>query len=95
MSEHESQLKRIQEKVQLLMKEQASFQKENERLEKELKKHKDQSAQHMHLIDTLRQQGEVLKLNSGEMSELDKKEIEKRINLYIREIDRCIVLLKG
>ena len=54
MSEHESQLKRIQEKVQLLLKEQVNFQKENERLEKELKKHKDQSAQHLHLIDTLR-----------------------------------------
>ena len=95
MSEHESQLKRIQEKVQLLLKEQASFQKENERLDKELKKHKEQYAQHLHLIDTLRQQVEVLKLNSGEMSEPDKKEIEKRINLYIREIDRCITLLKG
>ena len=95
MSEHESQLKRIQEKVQLLLKEQVNFQKENERLDKELKKHKEQSAQHLHLIDTLRQQVEVLKLNSGEMNEPDKKEIEKRINLYIREIDRCIILLKG
>ena len=95
MSEHESQLKRIQEKVQLLLKEQANFQKENERLEKELKKHKEQSAQHLHLIDTLRQQVAVLKLNTGEMNEPDKKEIEKRINLYIREIDRCITLLKG
>jgi hypothetical protein len=27
------------------------------------------------------------------MSEADKKEFEKRINGYIKEIDRCIALL--
>ena len=94
MSEHESQLKQIQEKVQLILKKQAILQKENEQLEKELAKNREQSAHHLQLIDTLQQQVEVLKLSSGEMNEKDKKEIEKRINSYIKEIDRCIATLK-
>lgn len=93
MSELESQLKRIQEKIQHLLKEQTVLQKENQQLEKELCKHKDQSSLQRETIDTLKQQVEVLKLSSGEMDEADKKEIEKRINTYIKEIDRCIVLL--
>jgi hypothetical protein len=41
----------------------------------------------------LKQQVGVLKLNAGEMSEVDKKEFEKRITIYVKEIDRCIAML--
>ncbi len=41
----------------------------------------------------LKQQVSVLKLSAGEMSEADKKEFEKRINGYLKEIDRCIAML--
>ena len=47
-------------------------------------------------MDELKQQVSILKVNSGEagrMNEADKKEFEKRINSYLREIDRCIALL--
>jgi hypothetical protein len=36
---------------------------------------------------------EVLKITSGNWEENDKKEFEKRINHYLREIDKCINLL--
>jgi len=36
---------------------------------------------------------EVLKVTSGSLGEEDKKAMEKQINGYIREIDRCIALL--
>lgn len=93
MSELECQLKRIQEKIQQLLKEQLALQKEKQQLEKELCKCKDQSSLQKETIETLKQQVAVLKLSSGEMDETDKKEIEKRINTYIKEIDNCIVLL--
>ena len=93
MSALESQLKRIQDKLQQLLKEQLVLQKENERLEKELAKYKEHSSNQVQLIDTLQRRAEVLKLSSGEMNETDKKEIEKRINSYIKEIDRCIAIL--
>jgi hypothetical protein len=35
----------------------------------------------------------VLKLNQENLNEADRKEMEKKINQYIREIDRCITQL--
>jgi hypothetical protein len=35
----------------------------------------------------------ILKVATGEMNEADKREFEKKINQYIREIDRCIAFL--
>ena len=93
MTEVELQLKRIQEKVQQLVKENSVLQKENQNLEMQLSKNKDQSKHHLQTIESLKQHVDVLKLNSAELNEPDKKEIEKRINSYIKEIDRCIALL--
>jgi hypothetical protein len=41
----------------------------------------------------LKQQLAVLQLAAGDMNETDKKLFEKRINGYIKEIDRCISML--
>lgn len=93
MSEQEVQLKRIQDKLQQLLKQFAVLQKENTRLKEELNSSKDQASSHQKNIETLKQQIDVLKLSSGEMSGTDKKEFEKKINGYLKEIDRCIALL--
>jgi hypothetical protein len=93
MTDIELQLKRIQEKAQKLVKENSVLQKEKQNLERELSKNKEQSKQHQQTIESLKQHVDILKLNSAELNEPDKKEIEKRINTYIKEIDRCIALL--
>ena len=93
MSEVESQLKRIQDKLQQVLKDYAALQKENLRLKEELDKNRTQSFAHQQNIEDLKQQVEVLKITSGDWEEGDKKEFEKRINSYIKEIDRCIALL--
>ena len=93
MSQTEQHLKRIQDKLQQLLKRYTLLQKENSLLKDELEKNKEQSLQHQQSVIHLKQQVDVLKLNAGEMKEGDKKELEKRINSYIREIDRCIALL--
>jgi len=80
MVETEMQLKRIQTKLQQLLKKHAILQKENGWLRQET-------------LDNLKQQIDVLKYSGGEMSETDKKEFEKKINSYVKEIDRCIVML--
>ena len=48
---------------------------------------------HHENIDRLKQQVEVLKLSNGEMDEAEKKQFEKRINSYLKEIDKCIAAL--
>lgn len=93
MSTAETQLKRIQDKLQQLVKQHASIQKENSKLKEELEAAKQKVSAQQKGADELKQQVSVLKLNAGEMSETDKKEFEKRINGYLKEIDRCIALL--
>ena len=93
MSEVENQLKRIQDKLQQVLKDYAALQKENLRLKEELDKNRTQSFANQQNIADLKQQVDVLKITSGDWEEGDKKEFEKRINSYIKEIDRCIALL--
>ena len=93
MSEIEDQLKRIQDKLQHVLKDYSGLQKENLRLKEELDKNRTQSFAHQQNIEDLKQQVDVLKITSGDWNEGDKKEFEKRINSYIKEIDRCIALL--
>jgi len=93
MADFEKQLKRIQDKLQQVLKEHAALQKENLRLKEELDKNRTQSFSHQQNIEDLKQQVDVLKITSGDWDPNDKKEFEKRINSYIKEIDRCIALL--
>ena len=93
MSNTELHLKRIQDKLQQLLKQYAALQKENSRLIQELASAQQKIAAYQINTDELKQQVSVLKLSTGEMSEADKKEFEKRINGYLKEIDRCIALL--
>ena len=93
MSELELHLKRIREKMHQLLKQYAALQKENQRLKEELQQSTKTALVHQQHIDDLKQQVEVLKITSGNWDDADKKEFEKRINSYIKEIDRCIALL--
>ena len=93
MGDIEIQLKRIQDKLQQVLKDYSALQKENLRLREELDKNRTQTFSHQQTIDDLKQQVEVLKITSGDWDHNDKKEFEKRINSYIKEIDRCIALL--
>jgi len=93
MADFEKQLKRIQDKLQQVLKEHAALQKENLRLKEELDKNRTQSFSHQQNIEDLKQQVDVLKITSGDWDPNDKKEFEKRINSYIKKIDRCIALL--
>ena len=93
MSDQEKQLKRIQDKLQQVLRDHSSLQKENLRLKEELDKNRSQAFVHQQNIEDLKQQVDVLKITSGNWDPNDKKEFEKRINSYIKEIDRCIALL--
>ena len=93
MSPSEVQLKRINDKLQHLLKQHAIILKENNRLKEELHQVMQKTSTQQKNVDELKQQVGVLKLNAGEMSGEDKKEFEKKINVYLKEIDRCIALL--
>jgi chromosome segregation ATPase len=93
VSKSEQHIKRIQDKLQQLLKQYTSLQKENLVLKEELGMRNQEVLLHQKNADELKQQVSVLKLNAGELTDADKKEFERKINFYIKEIDRCIALL--
>lgn len=95
MSELEKKIIRIQEKLQHLMKQHLFLQKENLQLKKELTAVNSKGLINQQSMETLKQQVEVLKITSGNWDEVDKLKFEKRINTYLKEIDRCITYLSN
>lgn len=93
MNNTEQHLKRIQDKLQQLLKQYAAVQKENSRLKDELLSAQEKISGQQKNVDELKQQVSILKVSAGEMNEADKKEFERRISGYLKEIDRCIALL--
>jgi hypothetical protein len=83
----------LNEKLQQLLKQYSRLQKENERLKGELSMAKDKESLAAQKMDEMQQQITILKVASGELSEKDKKDFEKKINQYIREVDKCISFL--
>ena len=93
MPELDIHIKRINEKLQLLLKNYSALQKDNERQAKlidSLQQSKEYDAKQ---IEELNERIAVLKLAAGQMNDADKKEFEKNISRYIREIDKCISML--
>ncbi len=90
----QEQIKRIQEKLQQLLKQYAVLQKDNEKLLLQLSLLKEKENIQHRQIEELNQQVALLKAAKSGMSEEDKKDFEKRINQYLREIDKCIAMLQ-
>ncbi len=89
----DQQFTAINDKLQLLLKALNRLQKENERLKSNLEQTKQKESAAKQSIEELQQQSSILKLASGEMSDKDKKNFEKKINQYIKEVDKCISFL--
>ncbi len=94
MTDSEQHLKRIQDKLQLLLKHHSNLQKENQALKQEMQLLKGRADEFNLTTEKLREQVEILKYTNGvEMDLEEKKQFEKRINSYVKEIDRCIAML--
>ena len=94
MTQPELQLKRVHEKIGLLLKQHLALQKENDRLRDDLKKMLLRCEDLSREAEKSRQQAEVSMLSGRGLDESDKKMLEKRLNQYVREIDKCIALLQ-
>jgi prefoldin subunit 5 len=93
MSELAENIKRINTKLQQLLRQYQVLQKENEQLKAVIVTLKTHHENDTIQINQLQQQAGILKSAAGKMNETDKKVFEKNINQYIREIDKCIALL--
>jgi predicted nuclease with TOPRIM domain len=83
----------INEKLQQLLKQYSRLQKETERLRYEVSDLKKKESLVAQKMEEMQEQITILKVASGELSEKDKKDFERKINKYIREVDKCITFL--
>ena len=93
MSDLELHIKRINDKLQQLLKNYQLLQKDNERQNKLITSLQEAKEKDKQQINALGEKLSILKAAAGQMNEADKKEFEKNISKYIREIDKCIGLL--
>lgn len=87
------QIKNIQEKLQQLLKQQALVQKENQQLRKELAKLQAQNEEKQARVLALQHQVDAVKIGTSSLSEAEKTALGKRIDGYLKEIDKCLALL--
>lgn len=88
-------LQRVEEKLQQVLKDFFQKQKELLRLERENKELKEQLAFNKKKVTELTQTVDVLKIKGLAMDEGSRKEMEKRINVYLKEIDKCLSMLQS
>lgn len=91
-SEH---IKDIQLRLQKFVKQYKALQKENERQSEMLIQLQAEKHQLNDTIDDLKQQNLILKASLDAMDPGDKKDLEKKLTLYIRNIDKCITILSN
>jgi hypothetical protein len=93
MGNLDSNIKRVNDKLQQLLKNYQLLQKENQRQIELIATLQQTKEKDKELIGSLQEKISILKAATGKMNEADKKEFEKNINQYIREIDKCIGIL--
>ncbi len=93
MLDLDQHIKNIQDKLQQLMRNQQTLAKENQRLQKELEKSNMKILEKEEMIQSLRQQLDALQLGTTAQTPEEKALLEKRINGYLKEIDKCLALL--
>lgn len=89
----QEQLKQITEKLQQVVHRYQLLQKEHEQLSREVIALRDKEKARLIRIDELEMKMTALQTVTGQLNETEKREVEKKINRYIRDIDRCIALL--
>ena len=93
MPELDDHIKRIKDKMQQLLKKHQFLQKDVERQNRLISELKQAKEKDIMQIEALSEQLNLLKAAAGQLDETSKKGLEKNINLYIREIDKCINFL--
>lgn len=93
MPEQIETFSRIVEKLGLLTTKLRDYKRENEKMRKELEDKKLQWDEQLTKSKEMELQMNVLKSRESDNAKTSRLVLEKKINDYIKEIDRCIALL--
>ncbi len=95
MNTIEEHINSINAKLQLLIKKYVALQKENSNLNNENGILRKRETDHLQKIDSLEMQTGILKASAGKMNDEEKNDFEKRINQFIKDIDKCMAMLNN
>jgi chromosome segregation ATPase len=95
MAGSEQPILRLQEKLQQLVRQQAQLRKDNTSLQQQLARAQEERAALAAQVQELQQVVSLMKVAAGNMNDKDKKEFEKQVNGFIRQIDKCIAYLSS
>ena len=93
MDNLETNSKVVLDKLQQLLKKYATLQKENEVLRNDLNASQKKQTDYKLMVDELNQKVNILQAASGQMTNKDQKDFEKKITQYIKELEKCIGIL--
>ncbi len=93
MNTLDTQIKIINDKLQQLLKKSISLKKENEVLYRELNVLREKEKEYKLTIEAINQKVNILQAATGNMKEADQKELEKKIDQYVKNMDKCIGML--
>ena len=83
----------LQEKLQTLLKAYRQLVLENQRLEKELTELRQLQVSNTHALSALEQKLSAARITSGNWDPQEKLKLQKQIDSYLKEIDKCLALL--
>ncbi|MCY7291071.1 MAG: hypothetical protein LH615_02705 [Ferruginibacter sp.] len=93
MAELSENIKQLNIKLQQLLKQHQHVVAQNEQQAKTILQLTETAEQQRNSLDIMKQEQLILKASIDKMDETEKKQLEKKINSYIRNIDKCISLL--
>jgi chromosome segregation ATPase len=93
MPELNDHIANVQAKLQQLLKQYDFLLKENDKQQQLIAALQKEQVADREQLETLQQQNLVLKASVSDMDPADKKELEQKLNQYIKNIDKCISLL--
>lgn len=89
----EEQINNINKKLKQFIKRHEALQKENSMLSREINEYREKDKASIEKINLLEMQASILKASAGKMNEKEKSEFEKRINQYIKDLEKCMTML--
>ena len=90
---HQSLSHTIYQKLQKLVKEYEQLKKENQKLRRDLDEQLAANKDGNDKVELLESQIALLKASTGQIDAAARKEMERRIQQYIKDIDTAIILL--
>jgi hypothetical protein len=93
MEELDVQLANLQKKLQLLLKQNQVLSKENAGLKSENDILNGALQNKDILLEKLQQQVDAFKINNLNWDDIEKQQLQKRIDAYLKDIEKCLFLL--